>query len=138
VSRKDSNREWIDRNVSVPVITHDWGASFDEIVRGNATSANLIPEWRKVQEYVRKRRGKQPTGSIMWKACEEVLGLIRMLNQQGPSLFRYGEEWMPTHTILERVATTVERKRGKIDSLVQAVLRDAMLAAYDSERFEHR
>lgn len=137
MARIDADRAWIERNVNQPAISYDWGESFDEMLRGNANPNGLVDEWRKVRERLVKRRSKHPVGSKMWKACEEAIGLVRLVNAMGLS-GDLGDrrDWVPGHTILERAATIYEKRNGYINALVQALLRDAMDEAYVSERFE--
>lgn len=135
--RIDEGRAWIERNLPVPAISYDWSESFDEMVRGNRNPNGLIGEWRKVRERIVARRSRHPVGSIMWKACENAIGLVRIINRMGMAGdLGDRDDWVPGHTILERAATLYERRTGRIDPLVQAILRDAMDEAYVSERFE--
>ena len=138
MARIDAGRAEIERNVTVPAISYDWSRDVGVIAKENRSDTNgLIDEWRKVRERIAARRSKHAVGSIMWKACENAIGLVRAINRLGQE-GRLGErgDWVPGHSILERAATLFENRTGRIDPLVQAMLRDAMDEAYVSERFD--
>lgn len=144
----DPGRAWINRHVTVPVVSYDWSSwtdpddgelveDFGSMVKANRNPNGLIGEWRKVRERIVARRSRALTDSPVWRACEEAIGLVRRINKLGEA-GRLGMpgDWVPSHTILDRAATLHERRTGRIDPLVQAVLRDAMDEVYLKERVE--
>lgn len=132
----DPGRAWIERRVDVPVVSYDWGQSEGGILVPHKSGAygTIIEEWRKVSENIKRRRGKHPVGSEMWKACEEALGLVKFITNAGECGAIEGN-WKPSHELLRQCAEVYERRNGHIDGLVQAMIRDAMDEAFVSERF---
>lgn len=132
--KKDPTRQWIDRHVAAPVVSYDWAPTQRELLLGRDHNG-MIEEWRKVSERIKKRRSSQPVGSQMYNACEEALGLIAFITKAGMVGAIQGN-WCPGHEILATCASLYEWRHGKIDPLVQAMIREAMDEAYTSERFE--
>ena len=124
MSKLDPGREWINRHVASPVVSYDWEADVEELIRGKDYKG-FIPEWRLVRENIVRRRRKLPTDSELWKACETAIGLWHTLGEAGMG-----------HQLLIRAAEAQEARGGPIDPLVQAVIREAMDEAFLSERFE--
>lgn len=133
MSKIDAGRAWINRNVDHPVVSYDWSRG-GILVPGGSTGG-MIDEWRKVSENIRRRRSRHAVGSRMYNACEEALGLVEFITAAGQQGAIHGN-WRPGHEILAQCAQIYERRTGRIDSLVQAVIRDSMDDAYTSEMFE--
>jgi hypothetical protein len=134
---KDPVRQHIERTCNAPVISYDWGANTlpDDwvpdpsrsglLIPPSATKSGMIEEWAKVKDMIRRRRSKSSTDSEVHAACEKALGLVAFITKAGECGAITGN-WRPSHEILRDVADECERRTGKIDPLVQAVIREAM------------
>lgn len=125
VVKRDEAWRLIERFNDHPAISTDWSADADERWRGEVDREGRKVEWRKVREHIVRRRGRCSGDSDVYCACETAIGILRELRGAGF-----------THEILDKCARIHERERGRIDPLVQAVLRDAMFDVVKEERVE--
>lgn len=142
---KDRVRQEIERTVNAPVISYDWGADTvsDDwepdpshsglLLPASATKNGLIEEWNKVRDKLKRRRSKASTDSDIFAACEEALGLVKFITDAGVAGAIKGN-WCPSHAILAAVANIYEARKGRINPLVQAMIREAMDEVYVEER----
>jgi hypothetical protein len=142
---KDKVRQQIERTVNAPMISCDWGANTIPdgwepsptpsglLLPDSVTKNGLIDEWRKVKDVIRARRSKSSTDSEMHEACEKALALVAFITKAGECGAITGN-WRPSHEILRDVAEECERRTGRIDPLVQAVIREAMDQVMVEER----
>lgn len=142
---RDPIRDQIERSSNAPVISYDWGAGTVApdwepdpsrsglLLPPSATRNGLIEEWNKVRDKIKRRRSKAPTDSEMFSACEEALGLVKFITDAGVAGAIHGN-WCPSHAILAAVANIYEARKGRINPLVQAVIREAMDEVYVEER----
>lgn len=133
MSGRGKDREWIDRNVSVPVVAYNWAATPGAIILGK-DHGGMIEEWRGVRDRIRRRRSKQAVGSKLYRACEDGIALVDYITKAGQAGAIQGN-WRPSFEILRDVALIYESVTGEINPLVQAVVRDAMDETFTEERF---
>ena len=131
---RDSNFDEIERALDAPMISVKWDASTEE-ERRNATFCGFADHWRKMPDVVRARRSRNATDSELHASCEKVLYFLKYYagESANPRFFAERETW--SHNVLSDFAEYQRHRVGSVDTLAQAVLRDAM---HELERTERR
>jgi len=132
---RDENWDEHERLLEAPMVTVNWAADGDDI-RG-ATRCGMVDWWRKMPDVVKRRRSKEFSTSGMHHACEIVLYFLKYYagKTSQPQFFHARETW--SHNVLHDMAEWQRERTGRedINTLAQAVLRDAM---HELERTERR
>lgn len=132
---RDKVFDQIERDCDAPMISCNWTVAEEERLLGRGGKTGRKDWFRKLPDIVRARRSKQSTDSDMHEACDIAIYFLKYYLGSGCNPLAYEDREVWSHNVLHDMARWQRHRSGKeqINSLAQAMLRDAMHLCHRSE-----